>query len=154
MALASVPFQARSAGVVTGNAPQGDGLVGRCATTVLKVWPVGFELEMGRCVCSRLCRWWTSAGDVPGDRDITASFPELPALAAAQGSQHDVLDGEIVALDNHGGPSFQKLQARIEVTYPARVRRLTDTLPVTFVVLDVRHVDGRSTLDFTCRQAS
>jgi bifunctional non-homologous end joining protein LigD len=81
------------------------------------------------------------------DRDITTSFPELRQLAAAQGSRQVVLDGEIVAMDGHGRPSFQQLQARTNVTDPARVRRLAASVPVTFVVFDVLHLDGRSTLN-------
>lgn len=82
-----------------------------------------------------------------GDRDITTSFPELRALAAAQGSRQVVLDGEIVAMDDHGRPSFQQLQVRTNVSDPARVRRLAATVPVTFIVFDVLHLEGRSTLD-------
>ena len=81
-----------------------------------------------------------------GNHDITASFPEMRALAAAQGSRQVVLDGEIVALDDHGRPSFQQLQARTQVTVPARVRHLADAVPVTFLAFDVLHLDGTSTL--------
>src|SRR5581483_9462492 len=47
------------------------------------------------------------------DRDIAASYPELRARAESIGSRRLVLDGEIVALDADGRPSFGVLQSRM-----------------------------------------
>jgi bifunctional non-homologous end joining protein LigD len=58
-----------------------------------------------------------------------------------------VLDGEIVAMDEHGRPSFEALQARMHVTNPAQVRRLTTQVPATFLAFDVLYLDGHSLLD-------
>src|SRR4051794_36139086 len=45
--------------------------------------------------------------------DITRTFPEITAaLPAAVGNRNVVLDGEIVALDKSGVPSFSRLQRR------------------------------------------
>ena len=81
------------------------------------------------------------------DRDVTGSYPELRAMAEAMGSTQAVLDGEIVALDKDGRPSFEALQARMHVTNPAQVKRLVTQVPVTYLVFDVLHLDGRSLLD-------
>jgi bifunctional non-homologous end joining protein LigD len=81
------------------------------------------------------------------DRDVTGSYPELRALAESLGSRQAVLDGEIVAFGPDGRPSFEALQARMHVTNAAQVRRLTSSTPVTFLVFDVLHLDGRSLLD-------
>jgi bifunctional non-homologous end joining protein LigD len=80
------------------------------------------------------------------DIDVTASYPELRDLAASLGSRPVVLDGEIVALDAHGRPSFARLQPRMHVTNAAQIRRLSSSTPVTFMAFDVLHLDGRSTI--------
>jgi bifunctional non-homologous end joining protein LigD len=81
------------------------------------------------------------------DRDVTPSYPELRDLAESLGSRQVVLDGEIVAFDGAGRPSFETLQSRMHVTNSAQVRRLMTHTPVTFLVFDVLHLDGRSLLD-------
>jgi bifunctional non-homologous end joining protein LigD len=81
------------------------------------------------------------------DRDVTASYPELRAMAEALGSRQMVLDGEIVAMDERGRPSFEALQARMHVTNTAQVRRLATQVPATFLAFDVLYLDGRSLLD-------
>ncbi|HET6817452.1 MAG TPA: non-homologous end-joining DNA ligase [Mycobacteriales bacterium] len=81
------------------------------------------------------------------DRDVTSSYPELRALAASLSARQVVLDGEIVAMDEQGRPSFGALQSRMHVTNAAQVRRLVDTTPVTYLVFDVLYLDGRSLLD-------
>jgi bifunctional non-homologous end joining protein LigD len=89
------------------------------------------------------------------DRDVTGSYPELRAMAEALGSREVVLDGEIVAFDEQGRPSFGTLQTRMHVTGAASVRRLAASTPVTFLAFDVLHLDGRSLLDvpYTERRA-
>ena len=81
------------------------------------------------------------------DRDVTASYPELRDLAESLGSRTVVLDGEIVALDAQGRPSFETLQARMHVTNAAQVRRLVTQVPATYLVFDVLYLDGASLLD-------
>jgi bifunctional non-homologous end joining protein LigD len=80
------------------------------------------------------------------DRDITVSYPELRALGEALGSHPCVLDGEIVAFDDEGRPSFATLQERMHVADASRARRLSQRLPVAYLAFDVLHLDGRSTL--------
>jgi bifunctional non-homologous end joining protein LigD len=78
--------------------------------------------------------------------DRTAAYPELRTLGDALGSRQALLDGEIVALDQSGRPSFQALQPRMLVDDAARARRLAATVPVTYMVFDLLHLDGSSTL--------
>jgi bifunctional non-homologous end joining protein LigD len=75
--------------------------------------------------------------------DITRTFPEITAaLPTALGGRDAVLDGEIVALDDAGAPSFSRLQQR----WPQNRRPTTGLLrevPVRFYVFDVLSLDGR-----------
>ena len=81
------------------------------------------------------------------DREVTSSYPELRALGEALGSLQVVLDGEIVALDARGRPSFEALQPRMNTSEPSRVRRLAEAVPVTYMIFDLMHLDGHSALD-------
>jgi bifunctional non-homologous end joining protein LigD len=77
--------------------------------------------------------------------DVTPRYPEVHGLAEACGGRRLVLDGEVVAFDEHGRPSFGRLQPRMHLTDERQVQaRMVDT-PVLYVVFDVLHLDGRST---------
>jgi bifunctional non-homologous end joining protein LigD len=78
--------------------------------------------------------------------DVTTRYPELRGLGRALGSRDALLDGEVVAFDEQGRPSFQRLQGRMHLTSEPAVRRLSQREPVTYVVFDVLHLDGRSLL--------
>jgi len=80
-------------------------------------------------------------------RDITSTYPELRAVAAELGSTEVVLDGEIVALDEDGKPSFERLQGRMNLASEAAVRRRMGDCPVTYLVFDLLHLDGRSLME-------
>lgn len=67
-------------------------------------------------------------------RDVTGEYPQLKALAADLADHHVVLDGEAVALDESGVPSFGEMQNR------ARSTR------VEFWAFDILYLDGRSLL--------
>ncbi|MQA75797.1 MAG: DNA ligase [Solirubrobacterales bacterium] len=77
-------------------------------------------------------------------RDLTPQYPEIGALAGALGGTPAVLDGELVAYDDEGRPSFQRLQRRMHVGSRAEVRRRMADVPVTYVLFDLLHVDGRT----------
>ena len=72
--------------------------------------------------------------------DVTAGYPELAALGPALGERAAVPDGEIVAFDDRGRPSFERLQRRMHVRGPNRL--LMAEVPVFYVVFDVLWLDG------------
>jgi bifunctional non-homologous end joining protein LigD len=74
--------------------------------------------------------------------DVTAGWPELAALPAALGVRTAVLDGEIVATDDAGRPSFGRLQQRMHVASAAEARRRAGEVPVSYMVFDLLHLDG------------
>jgi bifunctional non-homologous end joining protein LigD len=80
-------------------------------------------------------------------REITSHYPELRALAADLGARQAVLDGEIVAFDDTGEPSFERLQGRMNLASEAAVRRRMGDCPVTYLIFDLIYLDGRSLLD-------
>ena len=80
-------------------------------------------------------------------RDITSTYPELRAVAAELGSTEAVLDGEIVAFDEDSKPSFERLQGRMNLVSEAAVRRRMGDCPVTYLVFDLLHLDGRSLME-------
>jgi bifunctional non-homologous end joining protein LigD len=85
-------------------------------------------------------------------RDITPRYPELRELGRALGSREAVLDGEVVAFDPDGRPSFQRLQGRMHLSSEHAVRRLAEREPVSYVIFDLLHLDGRLLLDLPYAQ--
>jgi bifunctional non-homologous end joining protein LigD len=67
-----------------------------------------------------------------------SELSELPRYVSATGA---VLDGEIVALDDNGRPSFSLLQTRIGAG-PAQSKKLADARPVTLFAFDLLYLDG------------
>lgn len=84
------------------------------------------------------CRLFSRNGN-----DVTNSFPELAeALSGALHGREGVVDGEVVALDEGGRPSFARLQRRMHVQRPTA--QLLAAAPVSYFVFDVLEVDGQS----------
>jgi bifunctional non-homologous end joining protein LigD len=77
-------------------------------------------------------------------KEITGSYPELARLNRALSSHAAILDGEIVAFDEHGRPSFAALQRRMHVGSDAQAKRLAKASPVTYMIFDLLWLDGHS----------
>jgi bifunctional non-homologous end joining protein LigD len=80
-------------------------------------------------------------------REITPHYPELRPLAAVLGAREAVLDGEVVAFDEDGRPSFERLQGRMNLASDAAVRRRMGDRPVTYLIFDLLYLEGRSLVD-------
>jgi bifunctional non-homologous end joining protein LigD len=85
-------------------------------------------------------------------RDITTRYPELQGLGAALEGREALLDGEIVACDEGGHPSFERLQERMHVDDPRVVATLAARVPVVYMVFDLLALDGESLLDLPYRE--
>jgi bifunctional non-homologous end joining protein LigD len=76
--------------------------------------------------------------------DVTARYPELARLNRALSMHRAILDGEVVAFDAEGRPSFGALQGRMHLTREGAVRRLAKEAPVNYLAFDLLWLDGRS----------
>src|SRR5438093_12860029 len=79
--------------------------------------------------------------------DITPRYPEIHPMARALGSAEVILDGEIVALDDKGRPSFEEIQQRMGLTAENEIRRKMKDVPVTYMVFDLIWKDGHSLME-------
>ena len=80
------------------------------------------------------------------DLIITQRYPELHSLGEAIGKTPVVLDGEIIALDEHERPSFTRLQKRMHVNDRHAIARLMHEVPAFFVLFDLLYIDGKNTM--------
>ncbi len=78
--------------------------------------------------------------------DFTSRYPEVRELTRSLGARRVVLDGEIVAFDDDGRPSFERLQARMHLASDSAVRRRMHDIPATYVIFDLLYLDGHSTM--------
>jgi bifunctional non-homologous end joining protein LigD len=78
--------------------------------------------------------------------DFTPRYPEVRELARQLGARRLILDGEVVAFDTEGRPSFERLQSRMHLASDSAVRRRVKDTPVTYVIFDLLYLDGHSTL--------
>ena len=66
----------------------------------------------------------------PGN-NFCSRFPDLTeSLAQSLGGHSAILDGEVIARDGHGRPSFARLQRRLRVQRPSRT--LLSSVPASF----------------------
>ena len=74
--------------------------------------------------------------------DLTTAFPEIVADLKAQAVDSMIVDGEIVALDATGRPSFNALQNRRELTTPNELAAAQRESPVILLCFDLLHFAG------------
>jgi bifunctional non-homologous end joining protein LigD len=104
-------------------------------------WAYEYKFDGVRAVC-----YVTAGGDTRvmsrNEHDVTAAYPEL--AAALPRGRELILDGELVALDSHGHPSFARLQRRMNVHEPSA--ELIAEVPLTYDVFDLLALDGKPAL--------
>src|SRR6267142_291915 len=74
--------------------------------------------------------------------DLTAVFPEITADLALKDNGQMVLDGEIVALDANGRPSFNALQNRVQLKTGSDIAKAQREAPAVLVCFDLLHFGG------------
>jgi bifunctional non-homologous end joining protein LigD len=78
--------------------------------------------------------------------DVTRQYPEAAAVGEALEGHSAVLDGEVVAFDENGRPSFERLQGRMHLTGEAAIGARSRSTPIVYVVFDLLYLDGESLL--------
>jgi len=74
--------------------------------------------------------------------DLTGQFPELHDIPQSVKARTAVIDGEIVALDERGRPSFSLMQQRTGIrNHGRRVAERSD-VPIAYYVFDLIYLDG------------
>jgi bifunctional non-homologous end joining protein LigD len=73
---------------------------------------------------------------------VTTRYPEVASALSGLVMDRFLIDGEIVAPDDEGKPSFQRLQARMGLTAPGDVARAAAVVPVTGIFFDCLALDG------------
>jgi bifunctional non-homologous end joining protein LigD len=79
--------------------------------------------------------------------DATRQFPELTELGTLVRSSSAVLDGEVVALDEDGLPSFGRLQERTGWKGGHSATSPHPSIPILYFVFDILYDGGLSLLD-------
>jgi DNA ligase D len=96
----------------------------------------GYRVEA--VVRAAKARLWTR-----NRNDAARYFPDLAAAPADWiDAREAIVDGEVVALDDAGRPSFALLQARAGFQ-----QRRDISVPIAYQVFDLLHIDGESLLD-------
>jgi len=75
-------------------------------------------------------------------QSITGRYPEVAGALRALPVEHFLIDGEIVALDDEGRPSFQRLQPRMALTDPRDIERAAARIPTVGIFFDCLMLDG------------
>jgi bifunctional non-homologous end joining protein LigD len=95
----------------------------------------GFRVET--VVDGERVRLWTR-----GEQDASRYFGPFLEPPTWLNARQAIVDGEVIALDQHGEPDFALLQARIKGRGAA-----TEPTPFVYEVFDLLHLDGRSLLE-------
>ncbi|WP_404475461.1 ATP-dependent DNA ligase [Microbacterium aerolatum] len=85
--------------------------------------------------------------------DITARYPELTADGAPHFAAGDaIVDGEIIALDASGRPSFGRLQRRMHLTKAREIEREVVRTPIAYHLFDLLRLDGHDLTGMPLRE--
>jgi bifunctional non-homologous end joining protein LigD len=74
--------------------------------------------------------------------EMTSLYPELRGLPSLIKAKQAVLDGEVVALDDQGRPSFSLMQQRAGIRSGIKRTRSNPEIPVLYYVFDLLYLDG------------
>ncbi len=79
--------------------------------------------------------------------ELTGAFPEVRGLLEQLHGRPALLDGVVVAFDDNGNPDGKRLDRRLQAESDSQIRRLRNSTPVTYVLFDLLHLDGKPLFD-------
>jgi bifunctional non-homologous end joining protein LigD len=85
-------------------------------------------------------------------REVVGQYPELRMIHEMVNQVNAVLDGEVVAFDEKGRNSFEVLQQRMNLQNEREIKRMTEKVPVAYVVFDLLWLDGHDTTELELEQ--
>jgi bifunctional non-homologous end joining protein LigD len=74
--------------------------------------------------------------------ELTGEFAEIAAELGLLRVESAVIDGEVVALDEEGRPSFSLMQQRTGMTSPGKRGPKNRALPIVYYAFDLLYLDG------------
>jgi len=74
--------------------------------------------------------------------ELTSRYPELKSLPVSVKAKTAILDGEVVALDDQGRPSFSLMQQRTGFRPGGRRGPVNAAVPVLYYAFDLLYLDG------------
>jgi bifunctional non-homologous end joining protein LigD len=74
--------------------------------------------------------------------EFTPEFPELQEIASRIRAKRAVIDGEVVALDEQGRPSFSMMQQRSGLKTGTKRRARDKSVPIVYYAFDLLYADG------------
>jgi bifunctional non-homologous end joining protein LigD len=84
--------------------------------------------------------------------DVTARYPEVATALRELAAPRFLVDGEIIAEDERGHPSFQRLQARMGLTKPRDIAAAAPKVPVRAIFFDLLGVEGHDVRGLPLRE--
>jgi bifunctional non-homologous end joining protein LigD len=130
-------------------APRGGGTLGRVAFALATLEdrpPAGpgwvYEIKYDGVRVQAVRRGKTVELYGRSGQRTTSRYPEVSRALARLPLDDFVIDGEVVAFDAAGRPSFQLLQGRMGLTHPRDVERAAALTPVSGVFFDALGADG------------
>jgi bifunctional non-homologous end joining protein LigD len=76
--------------------------------------------------------------------DLTGEFPEIAQAMADLPVENAIIDGEVVALDEEGRPSFSLMQQRTGMTSPGTRGPRNRALPIVYYAFDLLYLNGHN----------
>ena len=74
--------------------------------------------------------------------ELTGEFPEIAQELKKLAVENAIIDGEVVALDEHGRSSFSLMQQRTGMTNPGKYRSRDTSVPIVYYVFDLLYLNG------------